>query len=66
MAAVLEGSSDRASYLESLELIRELDFDVLVPWAASAGEPYHAVISHAGAQRGIDAIIERVRRGEPR
>ena len=66
VAAVLEGSSDRASYLESLELIRELDFDVLVPWAASAGEPYHAVISHAGAQRRIDAIIERVRRGEPR
>ena len=66
VAAVLEGSSDRASYLESLELIRELDFDVLVPWAASAGEPYHAVISHADAQRRIDAIIERVRRGEPR
>jgi glyoxylase-like metal-dependent hydrolase (beta-lactamase superfamily II) len=66
VAAVLEGSSDRASNLESLELIRELDFDVLVPWAASAGEPYHAVISHAGAQRRIDAIIERVRRGEPR
>ena len=66
VAAVLEGSSDRASYLESLELIRELDFDVLVPWAASTGEPYHAVISHAGAQRRIDAIIERVRRGEPR
>lgn len=66
VAAVLEGSSNRASYLESLELIRELDFDVLVPWAASAGEPYHAVISHADARRRIDAIIERVRRGEPR
>ena len=66
VAAVLEGSSDRASYLESLELIRELEFDVLVPWAASAGEPYHSVVSQAEAQRRIDAIIERVRRGEPR
>jgi hypothetical protein len=65
VAAVLEGSSDRADYLENLELIRELDFDVLVPWAATAGEPYHAVTSHAEAQRRIDAIIERVRRGEP-
>jgi glyoxylase-like metal-dependent hydrolase (beta-lactamase superfamily II) len=64
VAAVLEGSSDRAAYLESLELIRELDFDVLVPWAASAGEPYHAVASRAQARRRIDAIIERVRRGE--
>jgi hypothetical protein len=36
-------SSDRASYIESLGLIEELDFDVLVPWAATAGQPYHAV-----------------------
>ena len=40
-------SSDRAAYLDSLELIRELDFDVLVPWAATAGDPYHAVTSTA-------------------
>ena len=36
------GSSDRASYVESLKLIRELDFDVLVPGqrpAASPGTP---------------------------
>src|ERR671915_2116672 len=42
VAAVLD-SSDRATYLDSLELIRELDYDVLVPWAATAGEPYYAV-----------------------
>ena len=47
-------------------MIRELDFDLLVPWAASAGEPYHAVTSRADAQRRIDAIIERLRRGENR
>jgi hypothetical protein len=60
-AAVL-GSSDRVAYRESLELIRELDFDVLVPWAATAGEPFHAVTSHADARRRIDAIIEHLRR----
>jgi glyoxylase-like metal-dependent hydrolase (beta-lactamase superfamily II) len=65
VAAVL-GSSDRASYVESLELIRELDFDVLVPWAASGGEPYYAVTNRADARRRIDAIIERVRRGANR
>jgi glyoxylase-like metal-dependent hydrolase (beta-lactamase superfamily II) len=65
VAAMLE-SSDRDAYLASLELIRELDFDVLVPWAASAGEPYHAVTSRAEAARRLDAIIERLRRGEDR
>jgi hypothetical protein len=63
VAAVL-GSSDRETYIESLELIRELDFDVLVPWAATGGEPYHAVTSKADTRRRIDAILERVRRGE--
>lgn len=61
VAAVLE-SSDRDAYMESLELIRELDFDVLLPWAASAGQPYHTVTSKAGAERRVDAILERVRR----
>jgi glyoxylase-like metal-dependent hydrolase (beta-lactamase superfamily II) len=58
----LLSSSDRAAYLESLALIRELDFDVLVPWAASVGEPYHAVTSGAEARRRIDAVVERLRR----
>jgi glyoxylase-like metal-dependent hydrolase (beta-lactamase superfamily II) len=62
VAAMLD-SSDRAAYVASLELIRELDFDVLVPWAASAGQPYHAVASRADARRRIDAIAARLRRG---
>ena len=65
IAAVLD-SSDHDAYLESLELIRGLDFDVLVPWAATAGQPFHAVTTEAGKRRRIDAIIERVRRGERR
>lgn len=62
VAAVLD-SSERAAYLDSLELIRELDFDVLVPWAASAGDPYLAVTSGANSRRRIDAIARRVRAG---
>jgi glyoxylase-like metal-dependent hydrolase (beta-lactamase superfamily II) len=65
IAAVLE-SSDRPSYIESLQLLRELDFDVLVPWLATRGQPYHALTDRADAQRRIDAILERVRRGEDR
>jgi hypothetical protein len=62
VAAVLD-SSDRAAYLESLELIRELEFDVLVPWAATVGGPWHAVTSRADARRRIGAIAQRVRAG---
>jgi len=65
VAAVL-GSSDRAGYLESLALLRELDFDVLVPWAASAGQPYLAHTDAADARRRIDALIDRVRAGGDR
>ncbi len=66
VAALLEGSSDRGAYIESLELIRELDFDVLVPWAARAGGPWYAFTSRAEARRRIGAIAERLRRGENR
>jgi glyoxylase-like metal-dependent hydrolase (beta-lactamase superfamily II) len=63
VAAVLE-SSDRALYIESLEMIRELDFDLLVPWAASGGEPFYAETDGDDARRRIDAILERVRAGQ--
>ena len=63
VAAVLEGSSDRTAYIESLEILRALEFDVLVPWAAS-GESYYALTDPAGARLRIDAILERLRRGE--
>jgi glyoxylase-like metal-dependent hydrolase (beta-lactamase superfamily II) len=63
VAAVLEGTSDRSAYIESLELLRGLEFDVLVPWAAS-GAPSVAPTDPADARRRIDAILERLRRGE--
>jgi hypothetical protein len=62
VAAVLD-SSHRDAYIASLELIRELEFDVLVPWAASAGEPEYALTDRDDTRRRIDAILERVRRG---
>jgi glyoxylase-like metal-dependent hydrolase (beta-lactamase superfamily II) len=62
VAAVLD-SSDRGQYVKSLELIRELDFDVLVPWAATAGQRYVTVTHRTDARRRIDAILERVRGG---
>lgn len=60
VATVLD-SSDRVAYIDSLELIRALDFDVLVPWAASAGQPWYAVTDETDRRSRIDAILERVR-----
>ncbi len=62
--AALLGSSDRKAYIESLELIRSLDFDVLVPWAAPVGEPFHALTDKTNTQRCIGVIIDRLRSGE--
>ncbi len=63
VAAVLD-SSDREPYLSSLELIRELEFDVLVPWAASRGRPAYARTDAEDARRRIGAIIDRIWRGD--
>jgi len=65
VAAMLE-SSDRDEYLESLALLREIEFDVLVPWVASAGQPWFAETDRADTRRRIDAIIERLRAGSDR
>lgn len=65
VAAVLP-SSDLESYIESLALIRELDFDVLVPWLASAGGSYHGFTDRADTHRRIYAILDRLRRGKDR
>lgn len=65
VAAVLK-SSDRAAYIKSLELLRELDFDVLVPWVATRGQSYYAMTDKSDAQRRISMILERLRRGENR
>lgn len=62
-AAVLE-SSDRERYIASLERLRQLEFDVLVPWAAPAGQPYVSVVSHAEARRRLAEVIARLRGGE--
>jgi glyoxylase-like metal-dependent hydrolase (beta-lactamase superfamily II) len=64
VAALDVRGSDRDSYVDTLELIRELDFDMLVPWAATATGPAHAMTNATDTARRIDAILERVARGE--
>jgi glyoxylase-like metal-dependent hydrolase (beta-lactamase superfamily II) len=63
-AAVLDGVSDRERYIESLELIRTLDFDLVAPGIAPAGEPYYEFVEKSVAEERIDEILKRLRRGE--
>jgi Metallo-beta-lactamase superfamily len=60
--AALLPSSDRDDYIESLELIRGLDFDVIVPWAASLGGSYYGLTDKSDVGRRIDGILEKMRR----
>jgi hypothetical protein len=55
--AGLLSSSDRGSFLASLELIRGLEFDTLVPWAAGAGGPWYARTDASDTRRRIDALL---------
>ena len=61
MAALLP-SSDRDDYIKSLELIRGLEFDVIVPWAASFDGSYYGFTDKSDVGRRIDEILERMRR----
>jgi glyoxylase-like metal-dependent hydrolase (beta-lactamase superfamily II) len=63
-AAVLDGVSDRKRYIQSLESIRTLDFDLIVPGIASAGHPYYSFTDRLEATEQIDAIIGRLQQGE--
>ena len=58
-AAVL-ATSDRESYIRSLELIRELDFDPRTR-DRERGAAYYAVVDRDEAQRRIDGILASVR-----
>ncbi len=64
--AVVLDSSLRAEYLNSLALVRELDFDVLVPWGTTEEGPSFALADQAEIHARVDAIIARVKAGGDR
>jgi glyoxylase-like metal-dependent hydrolase (beta-lactamase superfamily II) len=65
-AAVVLDPRGRADYLRSLALMRRLEFDVLVPWGATDGEPYVDLVDQDEAHERIDLIIARVETGSAR
>jgi glyoxylase-like metal-dependent hydrolase (beta-lactamase superfamily II) len=56
----------RSEYLASLAIVRDLDFDVLVPWGATDDGPPVALTDRDDARERIDAIIARVSAGGDR
>lgn len=62
--AVVLGEGNRAEYVESLRTLRDLEFDLLVPWGAPDGEEPATPVEPDVARREIDAIIQRLERGE--
>ena len=62
--AVLLGDSDRAAYLNSLAALKEVEFDILVPWGVGAGEPYGYAVTRDEATEKLDRIIARLEAGE--
>jgi len=64
-AVVLDGGL-RDEYVASLELVRDLDFDVLVPWGTTDDGPSFDEASAPQIRERLDAIIARVRAGGSR
>ena len=64
VAALLDGVSDRERYIESLESIRTMEFDVVLPSVAAAGQSYYTFTDRSEAGRHIGAILDRLRLGE--
>lgn len=61
--AVLLGESSRTRFLETLALMRDLDFDVLAPWPAQRGRPAIEVMTEQQKQNQIDDLVERISAG---
>ena len=58
IAAVLD-DSDREAYIDSLERLKTVEFDYLVPWGASADGPWYARSRPGQARRGHRAAAAR-------
>src|SRR5665213_3269625 len=61
--AVLLADNDRETYLASLSLLMDLDFDILVPWGSEEGQPYGYGITRLEAQKNLSRIIDRLQAG---
>lgn len=62
--AVVLDSQGRDEYLESLAILRDVDFDVLVPWGVGENDPYCFATDREDSRKRIDDVIDRLRNGQ--
>lgn len=61
--AVILPESDRRAFLNTLTILRGVEFDVLVPWHAHRGARPYDLVSPDRKRSQIDALIERILAG---
>jgi glyoxylase-like metal-dependent hydrolase (beta-lactamase superfamily II) len=61
--AVVLDPARRGQYLDSLALVRDLDFDVLVPWGVTEGDAGFAEANRTEIADRLDAVIARLKAG---
>lgn len=61
--AVILGESDRQAFLDTVALLRDLDFDVLVPWPAQQGALPYDVVTPEQKHKQLDDLAARIRAG---
>ena len=64
--AVVLGESNREAYVNSLRTLRDLSFDLLVPWGALKGAEPAIPVDQDTARREIDVVITRLESGKNR
>ncbi|MCS5478070.1 hypothetical protein NYP18_00180 [Corynebacterium sp. YIM 101645] len=61
--AVILGESDPQGFLDTLALMHDLDFDVLVPWHAPRGTLPYDVVTPERKREQVDNLITRIEAG---
>ena len=56
-------SSDRRAFLASLSQLRDLEFELLLPWVAMKGAPVATPYTPQVFRRDLDAVISRIEAG---
>jgi glyoxylase-like metal-dependent hydrolase (beta-lactamase superfamily II) len=64
VAAFLDAISDRPTYVESIERLAELEFDLLAPGIAPVGGPPVEATDPGDARRRLGRIAQRLRSGD--
>ncbi len=61
--AVILGESNRHAFLDTLAMMRDVDFDALAPWPAQHGKLAIDIVTEDEKQQQIDALVRRIRAG---